>query len=156
MVHRLVTVSMYSEYIEARGHRVIKALHPSTFELTKDSDISERGDCIIGVKLDRGLKELDDDFKEAVRKDSSVIIMILQVDDFRDIVLARGSSKLILEDDRRIVIRRSRFIGPETLAIESSKAARDLDRSIIRKLQDPESILRISIYVLDLSEILSK
>jgi hypothetical protein len=151
MIHS--NIEIYSEYVEARGHKSIKALHSSTFELTKDSDLSERGDCIIGVKLDKGLKELNKDFKEALKKDSSIVMILLQVDDIKETVLARGNSKLILEDDRRIVVRRSRFIGPETIAIESNKAAKDLNRNMIKKLQSFESILHITIYVLDISEI---
>ncbi|MEM0501842.1 MAG: DUF371 domain-containing protein, partial [Ignisphaera sp.] len=57
--------------------------------------------------------------------------------------------RLILEDNRRIVVRRSRYIGPETLAIESNKASKDLNRDLIKRLQDPEAVLHITIYVFD-------
>ncbi len=149
------TTAVFVEKLEAKGHRSIRALHPTTFELTKDSDISEKGDCIIGVKLDKGLKDLDDEFKKVLKKDSSLVIIVLQVDDLKDMVLARGSNRLILEDDKRIVVRRSRFIGPETLAIESNKASKNLNRDIIRRLQDPDTRLHVTIYVLDIKEILS-
>ncbi|MEM0006240.1 MAG: DUF371 domain-containing protein [Ignisphaera sp.] len=149
MVHKLATVPIFIENLEARGHRAIKAQHPTTFELTRDLDVSERGDCIIGVKLDRGLKDFDNCFKEALRKDSSIVVIVLQVDNLREVVLARGSSRLILEDNRRIVVRRSRYIGPETLAIESNKASKDLNRDLIKRLQDPEAVLHITIYVFD-------
>lgn len=154
MMHRVVSTSIFVEKLEARGHKSIKALHPTTFELTKDLDISERGDCIIGVKLDKSLKEFDDRVKEVLKKNSSLVIILLQVEDLKDIVLARGSSRLILEDDRRIVVRKSRFVGPETLAIESNKASRDLDRSIIKRLQDPTTTLYVTIHVLDLNGVL--
>ncbi|MCS7111105.1 MAG: DUF371 domain-containing protein [Sulfolobales archaeon] len=156
MIHRLISIAIFAEKLEARGHRAIRALHPTTFELTKDSDVSERGDCIIGVKLDRGLKEFDDRFKEALKRSSSIVVILLQVDDLKEVVLARGNNELILEDDRRIVVRKSRFIGPETLAVESNKASRDLDRDIVKRLQDPESILQATVYVLDANRILSQ
>ncbi len=34
------------------GHPNIKATHVKTLEITKDDGLSERGDCIIGIKAD--------------------------------------------------------------------------------------------------------
>jgi hypothetical protein len=38
------------EFIEARGHKKIRGTHRTTFEFTKEAHLTERGDCIIGVR----------------------------------------------------------------------------------------------------------
>ncbi|MEM0027734.1 MAG: DUF371 domain-containing protein [Ignisphaera sp.] len=141
--------------VEARGHESIRALHTKTFELTKDIDLTPRGDCIIGVGLDKAVAELDPNLINVIRKDHSVVVLVLEVGELRDVVLARGSQKLVLGDKRRIVVRKSRFIGPETLAIEANKAARDIDRRIIQRLQNPSSRLVVHIYAIDMEPYMS-
>jgi hypothetical protein len=139
------------EVLTARGHENIKALHRVTFEFTKDEEVTPKGDCILGVKLDKAVADLDPDFKKALRKDTALLVIVIEVDNLRDIVLARGSSRLLLEDDRRVVVRRSRFIGRETLAIEASKAARDIDRRIVEKLRNRNSVVKVHLYVIDMA-----
>lgn len=136
--------------VEAWGHKNIRALHTKTFELTKDSDLTIRGDCIIGIGLNKAVAELDPRLLSVVKKDYTVIVMILEVGELRDVVLARGSQKLVLGDKQRIVVRKSSFIGPETLAIEANKAAKDIDRRIVQRLQDPSTKLVMHIYAIDM------
>lgn len=138
------------ETLEAYGHRNIRATHRSTFELTKDDYLTHRGDCIIGIKASKSVAELSKEFKDVVRRSSSILIIVLEVDDVRDIVIARGSKELQLTDNRRIVVRRSRFIGPDTLAIEANKAARDISRELIEKLRDSNAMLRVKLVAIDL------
>jgi len=146
-------VIISKEYLEARGHPMIRALHTTTFEITKDSDIGPRGDCIIGVKLDRGVGELDEKFKNILKKDFSIVLIALYTEDnIGDIVIATGSSKLLLSDNRRIVIRKSSFIGPETLAIRANKAARDINREFIKRIQDTSIKIYIELYAIDLED----
>ena len=61
------------ECVVAKGHRNIRALHPTTFELTKDEEVTERGDCIIGVGLDKAVADLDPHFKNVIRNDLSIV-----------------------------------------------------------------------------------
>ncbi|MGB9674949.1 MAG: DUF371 domain-containing protein, partial [Nanopusillaceae archaeon] len=35
--------------INVKGHKLVKATHKSTLEITKDNFLTERGDCIIGI-----------------------------------------------------------------------------------------------------------
>ena len=46
-----------------------------------------------------------------------------------------------------MVVRRSGFICPRTIAIRANKAARDLSRSLIKALRDPgtEVIVRLEV-----------
>jgi hypothetical protein len=144
------------EILRARGHESIRALHRTTFEFTKDSEVTPRGDCILGVKLDKAVADLSQEFKNAIKRNSAIVIIVLEVEGLKDVVLARGSSKLVLEDDKRVVVRRSKFIGKETLAIESNKAAKDIDRRLIEKLRNRSAELIIHLYVLDLSDVIKQ
>jgi hypothetical protein len=143
------------EVLIARGHKNIRALHKSTFEFTKDSNVTLQGDCILGVKLDKAVADLSHEFKNAIKRDTAIVIIVLEVGEFKDVVLARGSSKLILEDDKRVVVRRSGFIGKETLAIEANKAAKDIDRRLVEKLRDNNVEIVIHIYVLNSTKIIA-
>ncbi|MEM2324735.1 MAG: DUF371 domain-containing protein, partial [Archaeoglobaceae archaeon] len=41
--------------ILAFGHSNITAKHRTTFEITKDQEISKRADCVIGVKASKSI-----------------------------------------------------------------------------------------------------
>lgn len=150
-----VPIPVYKDRVTAKGHQAIKALHPTTLELTKDSYLTERGDCIIGVNLDRGVFELDSNLKNALKKKSSVVVLILRVDNITDAVLAQGHENLVLSDNRRIIVRRSSYIDPATLAINANKSSRDIRRDLVEKLKDPKTTLVMDIYVFDLSSIVN-
>ena len=40
------------EIVIARGHPNIRATHKTTLEVTKEKELSPRGDCIIGICAD--------------------------------------------------------------------------------------------------------
>ena len=44
--------------IIAYGHKNVRGTHKTTFEITKDKDLTERGTCIIGVNASYDLDEL--------------------------------------------------------------------------------------------------
>ncbi|MFQ5920931.1 MAG: DUF371 domain-containing protein, partial [Nitrososphaerales archaeon] len=50
---------------------------------------------------------------------------------------ARGSPSLPLAHSHDIVIRKSNFVCPRTLAVRSEKASSDLPREMVRMLRDP-------------------
>jgi hypothetical protein len=150
-----VSIPVYREKVTARGHQAIKAVHPTTFELTKDSYLTERGDCIIGVNLDKAVSELDPDFRKALKKSTSIVILVLRVDNFVDVVIAQGHEDLILSDDRRIIVRKSSYIDPATLAINANKSSRNIRRDLVEKLRDPQAVLTVDIYALDLSQVIT-
>jgi hypothetical protein len=150
-----VSIPVYREKVTARGHQAIKAVHPTTFELTKDSYLTERGDCIIGVNLDKAVSELDPDFRKTLKKSTSIVILVLRVDNLVDVVIAQGHEDLILSDDRRIIVRKSSYIDPATLAINANKSSRNIRRDLVEKLRDPQAVLTIDIYALDLSQVIT-
>ncbi len=123
------------DHIVAWGHENVRAMHKSTIEITKDDYLTPRGDCIIGIKANKGLAELKEELKEILRKDTSIGIVVFLCDDIIDYVVGKGSSRLILSNPRKIIMRRSDYIDDATLIIRANKAARDLDRALIERLK---------------------
>jgi len=131
---------MISETISAKGHRNITAEHKTTFQITKDKEISKRADCVIGVSADKALADFKEVTKAALRNRESKIRLLLYVGDTCEVVTGLGSAELKYSDSRDMVIRRSAFISGRTLMIRANKAAVDLDRQMIEKLKRSEDI----------------
>lgn len=146
-------IFVYSDRVIARGHEAIKALHDTTFELTKDSHLTEKGDCIIGVNADKSASELNPQLREALKKNTSVVLIILKVDNIIDTVVGQGHRNLILNDQRRIIVRRSSYIDSATIVVNANKAAKQIKRNLIEKLRKPDAELIMEIYALDLDNI---
>lgn len=151
----IMDIPIYRDKVVAKGHQAIKAIHPTTFELTKDKHLTEKGDCIIGIGLDKGVAELDPDLRAALKKNTSIIVMILSARNITDMVLAQGDNKLILSDNKKIIVRKSSYIDSATLAINSNKSARNIRRDLIEKLKNEETDLYVDIYVIDLDSMIS-
>ena len=136
------------EEIIAYGHENITAKHETTFEITKDRDISIRADCIIATNSNKAINDLDEEFKKELKNDDVTVKIIIKVDDIKDVILAKGSRNLILNHSRDIVIRKSDFIDSRTLAIKSNKAAKDIDRRIIERIKNRNKQIKILIYII--------
>lgn len=141
------------EVVYARGHPNIKATHPTTLEVTREEHLTERGDCIIGVSASKAPRDFSESFKEALRSDRAVLVALIIVGGLMDVVLAQGSSRLLLDSPVKLVIRRSSFIEPATIGVKASKAARDIDRGIIAALRNPDTVVELKLYALRLDEI---
>ncbi len=125
------------EMVRARGHPNVRALHRTTFEVTRDNYLTPRGDCIIGVSADKAPADFSPEFRRIASSDDSYIIVLLHADGAFDVAVGRGSSRLDLSDPRRMVFRRSSHVEPGTVAVGMDKAARDLDRRLVEKLRSP-------------------
>ena len=108
------------EVVKARGHQNIKALHRTTFEITRESYLTPRGDCIIGIKADKAASDFNNNFKRLAKSNNSVIIIILKTNKYTDIVVAHGNNKLMYKDETRIIVRKSTYIDKATIAIRST------------------------------------
>jgi len=80
-------------------------------------------------------KDIPGDFKRLMRDDHATLIFEIRVDHLFDTIIAHGSKNLTLEDPVSMVIRKSGYISPRTVAIYANKSARDLDRKLIGELQ---------------------
>ena len=120
------------------GHKNILGTHKNTIEFTKDSELTLKGDCIIGVKADFNLSEL----KALVKKYSKIKIIIL-VDNLVEEINAVSNPEF--NDEHEIVIRKTAFISGRTLGIKADKAIRDLSRDLINKLKKPDAIGKVEL-----------
>jgi len=137
---------MIKETIICYGHKNVKATHRSTLEITKEDYLTPRGDCIICVKANKGLKELSDEIKEALKSGKKVKIRIT-ADDIVDELEAVGDERLTFENEISMVIRKSEYVDGRTLAIRANKAARDIKRELVEKLKNPEQRVVVEIIV---------
>ncbi|RLE82425.1 MAG: DUF371 domain-containing protein [Thermoprotei archaeon] len=131
------------EYIEAKGHVNIAGKHPTTFEITKESTLTPRGDCIIGVSASKAAADLSEDFKQIAANDSSIVVVFLSAGEEVDVAIGRGSRKLSFKDRKSMVFRKSEHTCGRTVMIKSSKAAIDINRKLIEYMKEHTSILKI-------------
>ncbi len=149
----MIIRNVYVETVKAHGHPNIRGTHRSTIEITREEELTPRGDCIIGVGADKAINDLSPEFLETLKNDDAVLIAILSTSSYRDTILAQGSRNLILDSNEKIIIRKSSYIEPSTLGIKSNKAARDINRGLINELRNPNKLLEVKLLVFRLSEI---
>jgi hypothetical protein len=135
------------ESITARGHKNIQATNKSTFEITKDTHLTPRGDCIIAVEADKSLSDLSDEFKRILHNNDAKIRITIKVDYKKEEVIAYGNTKLMLASPTSIVVRRSSYVCDRTLAIRANKSAGNLSRSLVAKLKDPKNRVDLELAV---------
>jgi len=127
---------MISETLNARGHPNVRSTHRNTFEFTKEGHLTPRGDCIIAVAADKGMGELSEEFKRELKTENRKLQIIIECGGIRETVTAYGHPGLILEHPTDMVVRKTEFICPRTLAIRADKAAKDLDRTLVEELKN--------------------
>jgi hypothetical protein len=136
-----------TEVIFAYGHKNIQATHKSTLEITKETQLSKRGDCIVAISASKALVDLSLDFKKNICKKNAKITILIEAGEVMDVVNAFGSPKLILTHPTDIVVRKSNYICNRTLAIQSDRAAYGLSRKLIEKLKNPNQNVKITLTV---------
>ena len=129
------------------GHPNITARHRMTIEVTKAEDLTPRGDCIVGVRANKACYDLPAGLKRRLRDESSVVRMSIVVDGKKCDFAAYGNPSLVLSDEHDIVIRKSGFVCPRTLAVKCDKASNSIPKDIVRILKDPatKGVLLISV-----------
>ncbi|MBM3897408.1 MAG: DUF371 domain-containing protein [Thaumarchaeota archaeon] len=136
---------MLREVIEFYGHPNVRAWHEKTIEVTKDSNLTLEGDCIVGVRASKGCSQLAEEVKSALN-DGSLVKFEIEVGSQVFGFTARGSSELTFEDEHEIVIRKSDYVSPRTLAVRADKAACDVPRKIVEILKDKNTRGLLKIY----------
>ncbi len=124
--------------IMAKGHENVLSLHKSTFEITKDKDLSLSGDCIIGLDIDKSMEDFPEEFKEKLANEDTKVIVELKTPNASDTIEGYGHHDLTLSHPTDIVCRKSTFVCSRTLMIKSNKAAIDLNRDLIKDLANGE------------------
>ncbi len=126
---------MLIEVVHAWGHPRVTALHRSTFEVTRDKDITEAADCIIAVDADKGAASLSEDFKKAAARDDAFITCSIESGGFRDVVTGWGSGKMTFAVEDSMVFRVSDYVCGRTVMVHADKPAAGLDRRLINALK---------------------
>jgi hypothetical protein len=131
----------------ANGHENIEATHLTTLEITKEANLSRRGDCIIAVAADKSLADLSEEFKESLRKPGAKLTLTIEANGITAQINAYGSPKLILAHSSEMVVRKSSYIDDRTLAVNADKAAADLPRKLVEELRNSKQKVRIILRV---------
>ena len=121
------------------GHENIRSLHQKTIEITTDPELTLQGDCIIGVRANCGCNDIPEKMKNLFRNTKSDVLFTITVKDISFKVKGRGHSDLVLTNPHDIVIRKSSFICPRTLATHCNKASDSIPRNMVKLLQNPDS-----------------
>ncbi len=121
------------------GHKNIRSLHTKTIEITTEHNITLNGDCIVGVGAICGCNDIPEQMKNLLRNSKSDILFTISVKDISFKVKGIGHENLILTNPHDIVIRKSSFICPRTLAIRCETASDSIPRQMIKILQSPDS-----------------
>lgn len=131
------------EEFYAKGHRNVLATHSMTWEVTKDSELSRRGDCVIAVSATKGLADLSEEFRNLCRNDKTTITAELAVENLTETIRGKGSCNLSFTHPSEIVGRKSTFASDRTIMIHSDKAACDINRELVRVLTYPNAELKV-------------
>lgn len=133
---------MHRVLFYAYGHENIIASHRTTLEITKETNLTKRGDCIIGVRSSASLAEFDDEIKLLAKKSNTQIILRLSAGGISEEIVGRGSPGLSYSDNKSMVVRRSFFECDRTLMVGASKAAADIDRGFIVKIMNCDVLIK--------------
>ena len=128
------------EYIfHVYGHPNIKATHVKTLEFTKDTDLTARGDCIIGIRADFDTEELKK-FEKKVR-------VICEIDAEGEKLVSEFKCKVNpqFDDVHEVVLRKSGFLSDRTYGLGLNRGANHLDRRMVELLHDPKQVMTVTI-----------
>jgi hypothetical protein len=133
------------EIIIAYGHENILATNRTTLEITRETHLTLKGDCIIAVAADKSINDLSQKFRDLLRNNKAKLSILIEAGGEEDIVNAVGNSQIVLRHPTDMVIRKSSYICGRTLAIQADKVACDLSRRLVEKLKNPEQKVEITV-----------
>jgi len=135
------------DVIKFRGHPNVLSTHPTTIEVTTESRLTRRGDCIIGVGASKGCAQLGIRVKDGLRRKGSKVTMRILVGSQAFQVNASGDPRLELSHPHDMVIRKSDFVSDRTLAVRADAASKDIPREMVLLLRNPEAVGSLEIEV---------
>ena len=121
----------------AFGHPKIRATHAASIEFTRDHDVTERGNCVLGVRADIHPDKLSRllDYRKL-----SVTLRCGGVEDVFECGVNSG-----FDDAKEIVFRRSAYRSARTLGIRASKGAAQIDRRLACELRNAAQQIDVTI-----------
>ena len=125
--------------IEFFGHENIRSNHKNTIEITKESHLTPRGDCIVGVSANSSCNDLPEELKNKLKNPETTVKLLTKVGDDEFSLKGKGHPNLTLTHQEDIVLRKSDFTCPRTLSVKCDKASDLVPREMVSKLQNPET-----------------
>jgi len=122
------------EYLIAHGHAHVTASHRTTFEITKEEELSLAGCCIIAVGADKGAAQFSRRFCDALQKPGARLSTTLTCSPYTVQVISQGDPNLSLTHPTDLVWRRSSFTCDRTIGVHADHTARDFPREMIALL----------------------
>ena len=136
-----------SETIHAYGHKNVTSRNRMTLEITKETHLTVRGDCIIALAANKGARDLSPEFKKLAQNDKAKITLTIEADGEIEVVSACGHPQLSFTHPTDLVVRKSDYACSRTLAVHADKAAIDLPETLVKKLQDPKQRVKVTLTV---------
>ena len=133
------------EVIQASGHPEIRATHQMTLEITKETRLTKRGDCIIATSASKGCSDLSPEFSKLMRSNETHVTLRIEAGGRSETITGRGDTKLTLTHPTDLVARKSNYTCNRTIMVQANKSASDLDRGFVRILRDPHTQIRIEL-----------
>ena len=93
--------------IEFSGHKNIRSNHKKTIEITKESNLTLHGDCIIGVDATSSCADLPQEIKDKLKIPGTKITFSIRVGEHEFVLYGKGHPDLILSHSKDIVIRKN-------------------------------------------------
>jgi len=125
--------------IEFYGHENIRSNHKNTIEITKESHLTPRGDCIVGVSANSSCNDLPEELKNKLKNSDNTIEFLFKVEDIEFSLKGKGHPNLTLTHPEDIVLRKSDFTCPRTISVNCDKASDLVPREMVTKLQNPKT-----------------
>ena len=121
------------------GHKNIRSFHTRTIEITMDSSLTLSGDCLVGTNASVGCNEIPHELKQKLCDSNTKITILIEVESHQFKIIGQGHESLVLTHPHDIVIRKSDFVCPRTLAIKCDNASDSIPREMINLLQNPDT-----------------
>jgi hypothetical protein len=132
---------MLSVRFLAHGHQNVISEHRTTLEITRETDLTKRGTCIVGVKSSLSLSDLNAEIKSLARVPDTTIRLLMTVDGLTEEVTGHGADGLTYTDQTSMVTRKSAYTCGRTLMVHADRAASDLDRDFVDRLKTPDAVM---------------
>lgn len=138
---------MVQDEVTFFGHPNVRSLHDKTVEITKDEQLSLRGDCIIGVRANKACTDVDGTLRRRLCSNGSVVKIEIMVGSESFVINGMGDERFTLQNPHDIVIRKTNFVCPRTMSVRCDMASSDMPRMMVEMLRDKDAkgIFRITV-----------
>jgi hypothetical protein len=135
------------EEISFQGHKNIVSLHTRTIEITKDSNLTKNGDCIVGVSANKACNDLNPALKSRLTTKGTIVNITIIVEPHEFELYGYGNNGLDITHEHDIVLRKSSYVDSRTLVVSCDKSAVDIPRNMVSSLTNSQvkGIMRITV-----------